>query len=236
MSETNNYKEVDPGKVLDTLDRLEHRIADRFPDAGLLGVCHQVKDICAQSRDRITWMRKPIWPLRAAVVALLLLLVFAIALTMQTVHVSDEAFELTTFADAVQNIIQDIVYVAVAVFFLVRIERMVKRRRILTALHELRSVAHVIDMHQLTKDPDRILSNRVDTEASPTPTRQWTPFTLRRYLDYCSELLSLTGKIAAIHLKDFDDSTIVAAVNEIEDLTNGLSRKIWQKITSLQSL
>jgi hypothetical protein len=87
----------------------------------------------------------------------------------------------------------------------------------------------------LSKDPDRILSNRADTASSPSA-RPWTEFTLRRYLDYCSELLSLTGKIAALHLKDFDDPTIVAAVNEIEDLTTGLSQKIWQKITGLRGV
>ena len=31
------------------------------------------------------------------------------------------------------------------------------------------------------------------------------------------------------------DATVVAAVNEIESLTTGLSRKVWQKITILQA-
>jgi len=43
-------------------------------------------------------------------------------------------------------------------------------------------------------------------------------------------MLSLTGKVTALHLPRLDDPTGVAAVNEIEDLTSGLSRKIWQKI------
>ena len=47
-------------------------------------------------------------------------------------------------------------------------------------------------------------------------------------------MLSLTGKIAALYLKDFDDSVVVSAVNEIEELTTGLSRKIWQKIIGLR--
>jgi hypothetical protein len=43
-------------------------------------------------------------------------------------------------------------------------------------------------------------------------------------------MLSLTGKVAALHLQALDDSTVIASVNEIEDLTTGLDRKIWQKI------
>ena len=32
-----------------------------------------------------------------------------------------------------------------------------------------------------------------------------TPFQLSRYLNYCSEMLSLTGKIAAVYIQRFDD-------------------------------
>jgi hypothetical protein len=60
-----------------------------------------------------------------------------------------------------------------------------------------------------------------------------TAFELSRYLDYSSEMLSLTGKIAALYAQNFDDAHVVAAVNDIEDLTSGLSRKIWQKIMIL---
>jgi hypothetical protein len=53
---------------------------------------------------------------------------------------------------------------------------------------------------------------------------------LSRYLDYCSEMLSITGKIAALYIQDFDDDVALAAVNEVENLTTGLSRKVWQKL------
>ena len=135
-----------------------------------------------------------------------------------------------------QNIIQDLVYLAIGVFFLVRLETTIKRHRVSRIIHQLRSLAHVIDMHQLTKDPHRVLGRdtavMVATTSPPAATLL-TPFLLRCYLDYCSEMLSLTGKIAALYLKDFDDPATVAAVTEIEELTTGLSRKIWQKITAL---
>jgi hypothetical protein len=58
---------------------------------------------------------------------------------------------------------------------------------------------------------------------------------LGRYLDYCSEMLSLVGKLAALYVQKFDDPVALAAVNEVEDLTTGLSRKIWQKIMIINS-
>ena len=42
---------------------------------------------------------------------------------------------------------------------------------------------------------------------------------LVRYLDYCSELLSLTGKLAALYIQRFDDEITLSAVNDIENLT-----------------
>jgi hypothetical protein len=46
-------------------------------------------------------------------------------------------------------------------------------------------------------------------------------------------MLSLTGKIAALYVKNFDAPVSVAAVGEVEQLSSGLSRKIWQKIMIL---
>src|SRR6266849_1869827 len=90
-------------------------------------------------------------------------------------------------------------------------------------------MAHIIDMHQLTKDPDRWGSADVNNGALTRPE-------LIRYLDFCSDLLALISKAAALHVQDFDDSVTLAAVNEIEDLTAGLSRKIWQKIMILDRI
>jgi hypothetical protein len=63
-----------------------------------------------------------------------------------------------------------------------------------------------------------------------------TLFELSRYLDYCSEALSLTGKVAALYVQRFDDAVALDAVNEVEQLTTGLSRKIWQKLTVLYAM
>ena len=132
--------------------------------------------------------------------------------------------------------INDIVLIGAAIFFLLTIETRYKRQRALKALHELRSLAHVIDMHQLTKDPHRITSKAAYTRTGNSPKMNMTEFQLRRYLDYCSEMLSLTGKIAAVYVQEFDDGVAMASASELETLTSGLSSKIWQKISILDTL
>jgi hypothetical protein len=104
---------------------------------------------------------------------------------------------------------------------------------VLDALHRLRSLAHVIDMHQLTKDPTVIL----DTHKTPaSPERTMSQFELTRYLDYCSEMLAMVGKLAALYGERMRDGVVIDAVNDIETLTTSLGRKIWQKITIISAL
>lgn len=225
-----NFAILDADKVLLTVASLKKRIVERFPGSGLSCVCEELEDVCKRSKRRIEWISEPNWPLRILRYLLLALIVTGIILTVVSLRPSALP-ENVTVIELIQTFeagMNDVIFISIAVFFVWTLEARLKRRRALRALHELRSIAHVIDMHQLTKDPDRLMSGREDTQSSPKNTL--TPFLLRRYLDYCSEMLSLVGKVAALHLQKLDDATVVASVNEIEALTTGLSEKIWQKI------
>jgi hypothetical protein len=227
----NQYSELEVDRVLATLEALSQRIAERFPEAGLRGVCSELLDVGSSARAEIERNRQPIWPLRIVILALIAFMVGGVAIALVNVRVTSDTFHLTNLVDVVQNIIQDFVWLGIGLFFLLRAEDRVKRERVFGTLHKLRSIAHIVDMHQLTKDPYRICGAGVDTESSPK--RTMSPFLLRRYLDYCSEMLSLTGKVAALYLRDFHDPVVVATVTEIEELSSGLSRKVWQKIASI---
>ena len=63
--------------------------------------------------------------------------------------------------------INSVIFFSIAVYFLLTIETRLKRRRALRTLHQLRSLAHVVDMHQLTKDPEQLLLAPRDTPSSP---------------------------------------------------------------------
>jgi hypothetical protein len=44
----------------------------------------------------------------------------------------------------------------------------------------------------------------------------------------------LIGKVAALYVQGFPDPVALAAVDDIENPTTSLSRKIWQKIVILE--
>src|SRR4029077_13585127 len=119
-------------------------------------------------------------------------------------------------------------------WFVLTLEARWKRRAVLQRLYELRSFAHVVDMHQLTKDPTIVLAGGAPTASSPA--RPMSEFELSRYLDYCAEMLALIAKLAALYAGATRDREVVAAVVEIEELTSDLGRKIWQKIMILSEL
>jgi len=200
---------------------LRNRIEERFPDSGLGHVGGQLLEISGRARERAEWIARPILAVRIATAVLAVVIVAGLALMVTRLRPPPGGFEMGQFIQVLEAGINDLVLVGAAIFFLATLESRIKRRRALRALRELRSIAHIIDMHQLTKDPERTQPSK----------REMSPADLARYLDYCSEMLSLTGKVAALYVQNFEDSVALQAVNEIEDLTTGLARKIWQKLT-----
>jgi hypothetical protein len=134
-------------------------------------------------------------------------------------------------AQGLESLINDIVFAGVAVWFMFGIEERRKRKRALALLMQLRSLAHVIDMHQLAKDPGRARKAVEPTASSPVVDLDGP--LMAKYLDYSSELLSVLGKLAALTTQNFDDPVTLGTVDDIEELTTGLSRKLWQKIMIL---
>jgi hypothetical protein len=49
-------------------------------------------------------------------------------------------------------------------------------------------------------------------------------------------MLALVAKVGALYVQDFPDQIALQAVDQIEDLASGLSRKIWQKIMILDRI
>jgi len=228
-----SFLSLDADEIVRTIDTLSRRIEERFPGAGLGRVCGELLAIARHARERAQWIARPILALRIATVSLAILIVAGLGLTVARLRPPMGGFEVGQFIQVLEAGINDLVLIGAAIFFLGTLEGRIKRRRALGALHELRSIAHIIDMHQLTKDPERTVGDAPATESSPP--RRMTSLELGRYLDYCSEMLSLTGKVAALYVQHFDDSVALQAVNEIEDLTTGLSSKIWQKLMILSA-
>ncbi len=224
------YRSLEVNGIVRRVKILHKRIEERFPQRNLPHVCYDLVQVTQQAQERADWIAKPNWWIRTAAFLLILFVVFiSIALPfLLGLELTD--MSLGEFVQIVESSFNDIIIIGAVIFFLISLERRIKRNRTLSALHELRSLAHVVDMHQLTKDPERILGLVKGPDTTSSPKENMTVFELERYLNYCSEMLSLIGKVAAIYVQDFDDSNVATAVNEIETLTTGLSRKIWQKI------
>ena len=227
------YRTLSAEKIETTIETLHKRIEERFPGRGLSKLCGELLSIAREDRERLSWQSRPnVW-LRAGVAVALVLgvgaLVWSATSLGSTISVDTEASNVIQGLDAVLNVVA---LVGAAIWFLLNLESNMRRDAVLKDLHELRSIAHVVDMHQLTKDPTTLADNYTRTASSDHASM--SPFELVRYLDYCSEMLALTGKLAALYMQDVRDPVIIDTVSEIEDLTGNLSRKIWQKIMILK--
>ncbi len=221
------YLSLEPEHITATIRRLSNRIESRFPGAGLQQVCNRLLQISEQAHERALKMDRPHYLSRGIAVAVIIGVVIA-ELIAGVANLRIEAI------DATMNVV---VLSGAAVFFFLSLETRIKRKQALAAIHELRAIAHIIDMHQLSKDPERVVEQKGPQTLLPLEgdTRLLTRFELGRYLDYCSEMLSLTGKIGSVYVRHFADSVVISSVNDVETLCTGLSRKIWQKIMILRA-
>ena len=228
------YRRLDSQKIIDTVDALQRRIQKRFPDSGLSKVVTELLRVAQETVARTEWIQKPHLLLRCA--AMILSVAIIALLILMLVHIRQFQFgDYTNFIQALEASISSVVFIGAAILFFVSWENRLKRRRALKAVHELRALAHIVDMHQLSKDPESYFAP-ADRSTPSSSGRKMTPFELNRYLDYCSESLACISKIAALYAQGFQDPVLLDAVDDVEDLTAGFSRKIWQKITILENL
>ena len=230
---TGNYRQLDPQKIIETVQLLLGRIEKRFPGGGLGKVAAELLRVAEEAVSRTQWIQKPHLLLRCA--ASVLSLAIIALLTLMVTHIHQFQFnDYTNSIQAFEASISSVVFIGAAILFFLSWENRIKRRRALKAVHELRALAHIVDMHQLTKDPESYFA--LAQSGTGIKKRAMTPFELNRYLDYCSESLALISKIAALYVQGFQDPVLLDAVDDVEDLTAGFSRKIWQKITILEAL
>jgi len=229
------HEPLEAPAVKETVEELYGRIEARFPTRGLLGVCgdlvkivDEVQDVAGAGQRRIRIAR---YVSRVVMVVVIAVTVVALVFAARDAIRGDEDLSSVDLLDVAGSAISDVVYAAIAIFFLWSFPERLERSRLLSLLHQLRSTAHVIDMHQLTKDPEQLKPSFRPTAKSNR--LGMTRDEVERYLDYCSEMLSLVGKTAALCAEESRDAVILDTVSTLENLTVGLSRKIWQKISNL---
>jgi hypothetical protein len=222
-----------PDRVIATIATLHNRIHERFGHRGLHRVCGQLLEIAKVDARLAGSIGRGYILLRLFVVLILAAAGTVVWGILPLFDFSSAAKGLASEVEAIDAATHLMLLTGAAVLGLVTLERRLKRRRALAALHELRSIVHVIDMHQLTKDPSKFI---VGTTTPSSPPIELNEFEMTRYLDYCSEMLSLTSKVAVVFSQALDDQAVAEVVSDIDRVSAGLSQKIWQKIMILQQL
>lgn len=229
------FTQLHAERILSTIQLLQNRIGERFPQSGLYKVCREFNLLAGQLNKKASLLRRPIWIVRiatiAAVTGVLLLLAFtafSIWTALSPSRLPD--YKPTELVSATEALLNELIFISFVLFFLVNLEGRLKRKSVLKSIHRLRSLAHVIDMHQLTKDPVMVFHRPPDANTVSSPIREMSRFELTRYLDYCTELLSLISKIGALFAQNTEDAVVLESVSDLSDMTLGLSAKIWQKI------
>jgi hypothetical protein len=227
------FRELSPAHIVETAETLQRRIEERFPGSSLGRLAAELTDVARAAQQVSAWLAKPIRWVRVAVGVAVAVLAFLVFVALRVVNLDMTGIGFSETAQGVEAAVNNLVFVAIAIYFLLGVEARIKRARALKELHVLRSMAHVVDMHQLTKDPERLSNVDDSLDTASSPKRDMTPFQLTRYLDYSTELLAILSKVAAIYVQRFNDPETLRAAGDIEDLTVGLSRNIWQKIMIL---
>ncbi|MDQ2795576.1 MAG: hypothetical protein M3Y06_00165 [Actinomycetota bacterium] len=236
-----SLQRLDGHEVRAVIAYLGERIDRYLPrHPGLRGVTAELGDVvddlltrthrATQQRAALTWVAR-------------VLIVFVLALVLVATGSAvregiSQAGSLRAFEwiPVVESGINDLVFAGIAVWFLLSLADRVVRGVLIGYLHRIRSLAHIIDMHQMGKDPAVLLPETVPVVPAGVDTvspRTMSARDYALYLDYCSELLSLTSKAAALCAEESTDSLVLDIVSEIESTTTGMSRKIWQKISLL---
>ena len=147
-----------------TVVRLSERIEARFPARGLARVAVELTRLAADvsvgaagARSRLRWVRLAS---RVGVFLVVIATLAALVLAMQDAGRIDSS---VAWLPLIESAINDLVFAAIAVFFLHALPNRLERGQLLGLLHRLRSLAHIVDMHQLTKDPERLRDDFVRT-------------------------------------------------------------------------
>lgn len=230
------YSELHAEPIRATIEQLGRRIEERFPGSGLARVAAEMGGVAERNQQVVLQLRRPMWKLRA-VTALAIGSVLGIAAwaAAQVARLAANGVGgVSELLEGIDAATSELIFLAIVIAFFASLETRLKRKTALAMLHRLRSLAHVVDMHQLTKDPEHVLRPVPSTASSPK--RVLTHAELGRYLDYCAEMLALTSKLAALHAQHLQDPVVLNAVNDIESLSADLSEKVWQKISILDAL
>ena len=147
------FRTLEAAKIKETLQKLKERIVTRFPGSGLSQVCTELIEITDEKEARIAKISRPHYILRFATLVLAAAGLALLAYLYSIIEVKRDAENLYGVMQGIDSAFNLIIVMGAAIIFLSSLEARWKRHKSIEHLHELRSIIHIIDMHQLPKDP-----------------------------------------------------------------------------------
>jgi hypothetical protein len=221
------YRELESNEIIHTIVELHLRISQRFPKSDLSNVCEELLVVAKETEAKSLAVNRANYPLRAIIVVLIAIAAAIVVFLIHAVQVKTGEVELINLLQGLEAGTNLVIFISIAIYFLFSLESRMARTRALNDLNESRSIVHVIDMHQFSKDPSELLSS--------DSTEGMTRTDLTRYLGFCSVMLSLGAKLAALYAQHLPDEVVIDAASDLQNVAGGLSLKIWQKISILES-
>ncbi|MEK7413715.1 MAG: hypothetical protein AAB263_10425, partial [Planctomycetota bacterium] len=176
-------------RVQETIAQLQLRVEERFPGSGLSALIAEVGAVGREVERESASIMRPIWWVWALIAVTVLILGTVIVLLIAKAPTAAVVPTWTELAQGINAISSELVLLVGLLVFLASWQMRIRRGRVVAAVRQLRELAHIVDMLQLTKDPDGMAGVSLPSTAH-SPRRELTLAELARYLDYCSELLS----------------------------------------------
>ncbi len=211
--------------ILNAIENIKERIFNRFPSSSLnkiaIDLISTAKEIITESTksdNKNIIIRFTSFAFCFCILSILIYFFRGLILKFPE--------DFTSFVTLLEASLGASVFIGATILYLNSLEAKYKRKKAISIIHKLRVLSHVIDMHQVSKDPSNLIKPKLNKEITHN---YKTKDDLSKYYDYCSELLSMISKVAAYYIQNSDDHEVRESVDQIEILTTNLSRKIWQK-------
>ncbi len=223
-------------RVRATVVALQERVSARFPRHHLAAVAGQltgmVDQVSQHTRDKHLRVARATVAARTVAAVALLLAVGVLTLALSAV-LAQRPGDVTTWIPLVESVINTAVFIAIAFLFLWAFPERRERKGLLALLHQLRSLAHVLDMHHIGLGPEQTAPDVSGAPQGDPAPGELTPTQLYAYLGYCTELFSLIATCGALCAERSSDSTVLQTVSDVETLTTELSGTVYRKMELL---
>jgi len=217
---------LDPAKIIETSENLARSAEEQFPGSELVDLAVDLAGIARATDQHARQANQPIYAIRAASFLAICASLLGLGYVLRHLHTQWEFSTITDVFESADAGFNLLILLAGTIWFFVTTEVLVKRKKALAFLEELREFIHVIDVTQLYYTPDLYR-----TGGSPSSSR----FDYR-YLLCHIQMLTVISNLAPIYARGAANDSIWRAVYEVEMLANAVASKLLSKAETVREM